>query len=110
MLNVLPLLPPIPECLVGDGGEGSFVGPWLHGVNRRAFDSDCAGDFLGEAGEHNCNAVSAFVLHDGIPKTEVQTFDPASAACVDGVSAIVEEMMVQIDVHRADIGAIPAEG
>ena len=84
--------------------------PGAHGIERRAVETEAVRDAQCHACQTAHETKTRGTLHGPLPDFETHPFGPGTSGMIDGIAAILEKVMVQIDFHRAGIGARAAKG
>ena len=79
-------------------------------IERGAIKTEAVRDAQRHACEAANDTETRGTLHGPLPDFEGHPFGPGTSGMIDGVAAIFEKVMVQIDFHRAGIGARAAKG
>src|ERR1700722_3928582 len=93
-----------------DAGRCVILRPGTHGIERRAVETEAVRD----AQCHPCQTAhktkTRGTLHGPLPNFEAHPLGPGTSGMIDGVTPVFEKVMMQIDFHRASIGARAAKG
>lgn len=84
--------------------------PRAHRIEHRAIQTEAMRDAQGHARQTANDTKTRSTLHGPLPDFETELFGPGASGMVHRVAAIFEEVMVQINFHRASIGARAAKG
>jgi len=84
--------------------------PWTHRIERRAAQTEAMRDAQCYSRQTTHQTETRSTLHGPLPDFEAHPLGPGASGMIDGIAAIFEKVMVQIDFHGASIGARAAEG
>src|ERR1051325_4771650 len=108
-LSPIPFSPPVFETLVCHHGEITRLGPAPQRVEQRPFQQRQGGDDLADAPQFRRHVVTTFIRHRPCPDTEDHTFDRAAQSGSDGITAVMQQMMMQLDVNGTNVTAVATE-
>jgi len=84
--------------------------PGPHGIERRAVEAEAARDAQRDSRQAAHDTKTQGTPHGPFPNFEAHPLSPGASGMIDGVTPVFEKVMMQIDFHRASIGARAAKG
>ena len=84
--------------------------PGTHGIERGAVETEAVRDAQSHACEASKDTETRGTLHGPLPDFETHPLSPGTSGMIDGVTPVFEKVMMQINFHRASIGARAAKG
>jgi len=84
--------------------------PGTHGIERRAVEAEAVRDAQRDSRQAAHDTKTRGTPHGPFPNFEAHPLGPGTSGMIDGVTPVFEKVMMQIDFHRASIGARAAKG
>jgi hypothetical protein len=83
--------------------------PRAHRIEHGAIETEAVRDAQGHPCQTSREPEAPGTLHGPLPEFETDAFAPWASGMIDRVAPIFEKVVVQIDFHRASIGARAAK-
>src|SRR5579862_3376454 len=90
--------------------SGVIFRPGTHRIERRAAETEPAGDAESDSRETTHETKTPGTLHGPLPDFETRSFCPGTSGMIHRVAAIFEKVVMQINFHGASVRARAAEG
>src|SRR6516225_2558440 len=103
-MDVISSSPHLPKRLGWNRRQSAIFGPCAHGIERRSFETDGVDHTHRHAAKPSEKPEPARTGHHPAEEFHPEALPCRMRACADRIPPIVQQVMMQIDVYRANVG------